>query len=96
MKDKDSAAVDFGFGGEAGVHIRVAKFETSDSLERVQAFYNEHLGSQVTKFTHQGFSGKTTFEIKTGDQERVVELDGAGTKTVIKLVRISYGPSESN
>ena len=96
VKDKDSAAVDFGFGDAAGVHIRVAKFETSDSLGTVNAFYKEHLGSQVSKFTGEGSNGKSTFEIKTGDQERVVALESAGTKTVIKLVRISFGENESN
>ena len=96
VNDKDSATVDFGFGDAAGVHIRVAKFETSDSLARVKAFYKERLGSQVTKFTGEGSNGKSTFEIKTGDQDRVVALEGAGSKTLIKLVRITFGKSESN
>ena len=39
VKDKDSASVDLGFGGEASVQVLAAKFETSDSLERVKAFY---------------------------------------------------------
>jgi len=96
VKDKDSASVNLGFGGEAGVQVLAAKFETSDSLERVKAFYKEHLGSEVTKFTDQGSDGKTTFEIKTHNLVKVVALEGAGSRTLIKLVRVSFGKNESN
>ena len=96
VKDKDSATVNLGFGGEAGVRIVAAKFETSDSLERVKAFYKERLGSEVTKFTDHGSEGKTTFEIKTHNLEKVVALEGGGSRTLIQLVRISFGKSESN
>jgi hypothetical protein len=96
VKDKDSAAVNLGFGGEASVQVLAAKFETSDSLERVKAFYKEHLGNEVTKFTDQGSDGKTTFEIKTHNLEKVVALEGGGSRTLIKLVRVSFGKDESN
>ena len=96
VKDKDSAAVNLGFGGEASVQVLAAKFETSDSLERVKAFYKEHLGSEVTKFTDQGSEGKTTFEIRTHNLEKVVALEGGGSRTLIKLVRVSFGKNESN
>ncbi|MGA2476609.1 MAG: hypothetical protein ABSF73_08320 [Terriglobia bacterium] len=96
VKDKDSAAVNLGFGGEASVQVLAAKFETSDSLERVKAFYKEHLGSEVTKFTDRGSDGKTTFEIKTHNLEKVVALEGGESRTLIKLVRVSFGKNESN
>jgi len=96
VKDQDSATVDLGFGGEAGVHILAAKFETSDPLENVKAFYKAQLGSEVSKFTDHGSGGKTTFEIKDKDLEKVVALESAGSKTQIKLVRISFGEHESN
>jgi len=96
VKDKDSASVNLGFGGEASVQVLVAKFETSDSLERVRAFYKEHLGSEVTKLTDQGWEGKTTFEIKTHNLEKVVALEGGGSRTLIKLVRVSFGKNEGN
>jgi len=96
VKDKDSASVDFGFGGEAGLHIVAARFETSDSLENVRAFYKQRLGSEVTKFTEGGLSGKTSFEMKNKDLDKVVEIESAGGKTVIKLVRIAVGKGESN
>jgi len=95
-KDKDSATVNLGFGGEAGVRILAAKFETSDSLEKVRAYYKARLGSEVSKFSEEGSNGKTTFEIKTGNQEKVVALEVAGSKTLIKLVRVSFGKNESN
>jgi len=96
VKDTDSATVDLGFGGEAGVHILAAKFETSDSLESVKAFYKKHLGSGVTRLTEQGLGGKTTFELKSNNEERVVALEGTVGKTQIKLVRVSFGNNESN
>ena len=96
VKDKDSAAVNLGFGGEASVQVLAAKFETSDSLERVKAFYKEHLRTEVTKFTDHGSDGKTTFEIKSHNLEKVVALEGAGSGTLIKLVRVSFGKNESN
>jgi hypothetical protein len=96
VKDKDSASVNLGFGGEASVRILAAKFETSDSLERVKAFYQERLGSEVSKLTDQGWNRKTTFEIKTKNLEKVVALEGAGSKTQIRLVRVSFGEHETN
>ena len=96
VKDKDSAAVNLGFGGEASVQVLAAKFETPDSLERVKAFYKGRLGNEVTKLTEQGSEGKTTFEIKTHNLEKVVSLEGGGSRTLIKLVRVSFGKNESN
>jgi hypothetical protein len=96
VKDNDSAAVNLAFGDEASVQVLAAKFETPDSLERVKAFYNGRLGSAVSKFTDQGAGGKITFEIKTSGQEKLVVLEGAGSKTRIRLVRVSFGEHESN
>jgi len=96
VKDKDSATVDLGFGGDAGVHILAARFQSSDSLETVKAYYKQQLGSEVTKFTDHGLDGKTTFEIKNKDLVKVVEIEGAGGKTLIKLVRVAVGKGESN
>jgi len=96
IKDKDSATVNFAFGGEAGVRIMAARFETTDSPEAVKSFYKERLGSAVTKFTDHGVTGKSSFEIKDKDLEKVVEIETEGGKTVIKLVRIAVGKGESN
>ena len=96
IKDKDSATVNFAFGGEAGVRIMAARFETTDSADAVKSFYKEHLGSAVTKFTDHGLTGKSSFEIKDKDLEKVVEIETEGAKTVIKLVRIAVGKGESN
>jgi len=96
VKDKDSASVNFAFGGEAGVRIMAARFETTDSPEAVKSFYKEHLGNAVTKVTDHGSNGKSSFEIKNGDLDKVVEIETQGSKTVIKLVRIAVGKGESN
>ena len=96
VKDKDTASVNLDFAGEAGVRVLAAKFETSDSFERVKAFYQERVGSQVSKLTDQGSNGKITFDIKGSDQEKIVDVKGAGSKTLIELVRISWGKTQSN
>jgi hypothetical protein len=96
IKDKDSATVNLGFGDVAGVQILAARFETTDSLEAVKSFYKDHLGSAVTRFTDHGLTGKSSFEIKNKDLDKVVEIEAEGGKTVIKLVRISVGKGESN
>jgi len=96
VKDKDSAAINVGFGGVEGAQVLVAKFKTPDPMERVKAFYKERLGSDVTKLTDEGWDGKTTFEIRTHNLVKIVALEGAGSGTLIKLVRVSAGNSESN
>jgi hypothetical protein len=96
VKSKDSASVNLGFGSEANVRVLVAKFETPDTLEKVKNFYKVRLGTEVTKFTDEGAEGKTVFEIKGAQQEKVVALEGAGSKTLIKLVRVSFGKDDSN
>jgi hypothetical protein len=96
VKDKDSANVNLGFGSEASMRILAARFETQDTLQKVKIFYRDRLGTQVTKFTDRGAEGKTVFEIKGAKQEKVVALEPAVGKTLIKLVRISFGNEESN
>lgn len=96
VEDKDSASIHLGFGDEANVGVQVAKFETSDPFEKVRAFYKQHLGTEVTKFVDKDAEGKTVFEIKSENQERVVALKSEGSKTVIELVHVSFGKNESN
>jgi hypothetical protein len=96
VKDKDSAAVNLGFGSERSLRVLAVKFETSDPLEKVKAFYKDRLGTEVSKFTDKGKEGKAVFEIKDAKQEKVVALEDSAGKTQIQLVRISSGSSESN
>jgi len=96
VDDEGSATVNFSFPNEENVHIAVGKFETSDSREKVEDFYRARLADQVTKFTEKSPEGKTVFEIKTTQQEKVVALSGHGDGTRIELVRISHGHEEGN
>jgi hypothetical protein len=96
VTDKDSASVSLDFAGEESVRIVVAKYETSDPREKVREFYKSRLGSEVTKFTEKNREGKTVFEIKRPDQEKVVALEDAGAGTRIALVRVSHAPDETN
>ena len=96
VKEHDSGTVNIDIADEAKVRILAAKFETSDPVEKVRAFYHDRLGDQVTKFTEKDGEGKTVFEIKHDKQDKVVALKSSGDKTVIELVRVSEGRPEAN
>jgi hypothetical protein len=96
VKDENSATVNIDLPGEEHVRLLVAKFETSDPLEKVKDFYRERLGNEVTKFVEKSPDGKTVFEIKHGDRVKVVALRRAGDGTRIELVRVFHGTEEGN
>lgn len=96
LKDQDSANVNFSFGGETGLRLVVAKFETPDPLGKVRDFYKQRLGGDVTRFVEKDSEGKTVFEIKRSGQEKVVALESRGGGTRIALVRVNHGPTEAN
>ena len=95
-EDADSASVNIGLPGEQSVRVVAGKFETPDPIDKVEAFYHGRLGSEVTKFTAKDSDGKTVFEIKHKDSERVVALKSVLGATRIELVRVSHGGQESN
>ena len=95
-KDNDSATVSFDFSDEAKLRVLAGKFETSDSFDKVVAFYHDRLGDQVTKFKGKDDDGKTVFEIKHDKQDQIVALKSKGDRTLIELVRVSAGNSEAN
>jgi len=96
FKEHDSATVNIDIADETRVRVLAGKFETSDSVDKVTAFYHDRLGDQVTKFREKDAEGKTVFEIKHDKQDKVVALKRSGDKTVIELVRVSEGNSEAN
>lgn len=96
LKDEDSATINMDFGGEHGVHVVVAKFETTDDLDKVRSFYQDRVGGEVTKFTEKDSEGKTVFEIKRKDQERIIALKRTGSGTRIEIVRVEHGAEQGN
>lgn len=96
LTEDKGATVDFDFANEATLRIVVGKFETPDPLEKVKGFYRERLGDQVTKYTEKSPDGKTVFEMKSSQVEKVVALKSKGDGTRIELVRIGHGHEESN
>jgi hypothetical protein len=96
LRDQDSANLNFSFGGEAGLRLVVAKFETPDPPEKVREFYKQRLGGDVTRFVEKDSEGKTVFEIKRHGQEKIVALESHSGGTRIALVRVNHGPSEAN
>ena len=96
LNEKGSATVNFDILDEAKFRVLAGKFETSDSLDKVRAFYHDRLGDQVTKYKDRDEQGKTVFEIKHDKGDQVVALKRTGDKTVIELVRVSEGTTEAN
>jgi hypothetical protein len=96
LKDKDAAGISMDFPGENRVRITVGKFETPDDLEKVEKFYQDRIGSQVTKFTQRDKDGRTVFEIKVKDEERVVALTNLMPGTRIDLVHVLHGQNQVN
>jgi hypothetical protein len=96
IKEQDSATVNLDIADEAKVRVLAGRFETSDSVDKVRAFYHRRLGDQVTQFTEKDEEGKFVFEMKHDQQDKVVALKSNGNKTVIELVRVSEGRPEAN
>lgn len=96
VKNDDSATVSLGLPGANSVGIVVGKFESSDPLDKVEKFYHDRLGSEVTKFTERDNEGKTVFEIKQKDDERVVALKSTDGGTRIELVHVGHAQGETS
>ncbi len=96
LNDHESATVNMNLPDEQKLRVLAAKFETSDPVEKVRSFYQQRIGNEVTKFTERDSDGKTVFEIKRKDQEKVVALKTTSGGTRIELVRVEYGRGETN
>jgi hypothetical protein len=110
----DDATVNMSFGDNMA-RLVVAKFHTSDSFDKVKAFYEDRLTAEEGKFklNHTTFDsanwgkeegnfirkdreGKTVFEIKRNNSEKVVALKEDGDGTHIDLIRVTHGKGETN
>jgi len=96
MSKDDSAAVVVGLPGGNGLQLAAAKYKTPDSIEKVKAFYQGRIGWEVTKYRERDHEGKTVFEIKMGDNVKVVALKDESDGTRIELVHISAGEGEAD
>ncbi len=96
VKGENSASVSLDLPGAQNFRIVAAKFDTQDPADKVRDFYKQRLGGDVTKYTERNSEGKTVFEIKHNDQEKVAAIFTHGTGTRIELVRIAHGRNEAN
>jgi hypothetical protein len=96
VTDQDSAGISMEFPGERRVRLTVGKFETPDDFDKVEKFYQDRIGNQVTKFTQHDAQGKTVFEIKSKDEEKVVALKSLMTGTRIEMVHALHGENQVN
>jgi hypothetical protein len=95
-KTCDSAAVNLELPNDEMLRVWAAKFETADSPEQVSNFYDQQLRGELTRYQARTREGKTVFEIKHGDEDRIVALERQGGKTWIQLARVLHGASEPN
>ena len=96
VNDQDSAGLSMQFPGEQKLKLTVAKFETGDDFDKVEKFYQDRIGGEVTKFTQKDKDGKTVFEIKHKDEDKVVALRSLLTGTRIELVHVLHGANDVN
>jgi len=96
LHDDSSASVSLGLPGDAALHVAAAKYQTADSIEKVKAFYQDRIGKEVTNYKEKDREGKTVFEIKVGDDVKVVALKDQFDGTRIELVHISAGGGEAD
>ena len=94
--DDNSVSLSFDLPNDTNLRIALAKFNTPDSLSKVQNFYKQQLGGEGTSFTRTDRDGKVVFEMKYGEQDKVVSLTPHDGGTQIHLVRIFHGHAEPN
>jgi hypothetical protein len=95
-RDENSVSLSFDLPNDTNLRIAAAKFNTSDSPSKVQDFYKQQLGGEVTSYTQTDRNGKVVFEMKYGEQDKVVSLTPHDGGTQIHLVRIFHGHAEPN
>lgn len=94
--DENSVSLAFDLPNETNLRIAAAKFNTPDALSKVQAFYKEQLGGEVTSFRQTDRDGKVVFEMKSNEQDKIVSLSPHDGGTRIGLVRIFHGTGQPN
>lgn len=94
--DDNSVSLAFDLPNDTNLRIAAAKFNTPDPVSKVQEFYKQQLGGDVTSFTQTNRDGKVVFEMKYGEQNKVVSLTPHDRGTRIDLVRIFHGHAEPN
>jgi hypothetical protein len=91
-----SLSLDLSLKGEPSFRLVVAKFQTSDSMEKVREFYRKKLGKDVTQYIEKTDDGGTAFEIKHKPLTKVVQIKTADSVTEIDLVRIENAEGDVN
>lgn len=94
--DDNAVSLTFNLPNQTNLRIAAAKFSTPDPISKVQEFYKQQLGGEVTSLTQTNRDGKIVFEMKYGEQHKVVSLSPHGGGTQIALVRIFHGHAEPN
>jgi hypothetical protein len=95
-KSSGSATIKLQLPNDQALRVWTAKYETSDSLEQVARFYDQQLRQEGVQPQASQRAGKTVYEIKQGDEERIVALERHGDQTSIQLARIVHGASGPN
>jgi hypothetical protein len=88
--------LDLSIKGEPSFRLVVAKFQTSDSIEKVREFYRRKLGKDATKYIEKADNGGTAFEIKHKPLTKVVQIKAVHSVTEIDLVRIENAEGDVN
>ncbi|HVA00815.1 MAG TPA: hypothetical protein VMV34_04075 [Terriglobia bacterium] len=96
VKTSGSATINLQLPNDQTLRVWTAKYETPDSLEQVSKFYGQQLQQEGVRHQAPNREGKTVYEIKQGDEDRIVALETHGDLTWIQLARVVRGATGPN
>ena len=86
-----SATINLPLPNDETLRVWTAKYVTPDSLEQVAKYYDQQLHQEGVRQQAPDRAGKTVYEIKQGDEDRIVALETHGDQTWIQLARVVRG-----
>lgn len=95
-KRSGSATINLQLPNDETLRVWTAKYETPDSIEQVSKFYDQQLRQEGVRQQALAPEGKTVYEIKQGDGDRIVAIERHGDQTWIQLARIVRGAPAPN
>ena len=93
---RKSPTVDIGLPQGKQVRVLTGVFETTDSLDKVAAFYRDRLTGEKEKFVEKQGKNGMVFTLDYDRGEKVVVLEKKPNVTQLILVRVGHGDEQTN
>lgn len=91
-----SVSLTFDLSNSPNLRVAFAKFNTPDPIAKVREFYKQQLAGKAVTAAETDRNGNPVFEIKYGEQDKVVSLKPHVGGTQIALARIFHRGAEPN